>query len=119
MKGVHKEVHRTQCVNVRQKQGELINAFYGNIKSKASLCDFCVKAPSTCSDTECTCANYGVYVSFQDEMVATQLVAGLYNNDHQLKVLSRVQCLAKIGLQVETSVGVGVFGCVLVAPQWW
>jgi hypothetical protein len=101
VKGVHKEVHRTQFVNVRQKQGELVNAFYGNLKSKASLCDFRVKAPSTCGDNACTCVNHGVYVSFQDEMVATQLVAGLYNNDHQLKVLSESGALPTLDSKVK------------------
>ncbi len=88
VKEVHKEVHRTHFVNIRQKQGEVVNSYYGRLKSESSLCDFRVKSPPTCADANCTCANHGIYVNFQDEMVGTQLVAGLYNKDHQSRVLS-------------------------------
>ena len=87
VKGVHKEVHRTQFVNLRGKQGESVTAYLGRLKAESSLCDFRVAAPPSCSDSACTCANYGIYVSYQDDMVATQLVAGLYNSDHQAKIL--------------------------------
>ena len=40
-----------------------------------------------CVDQNCTCTNHGAYISYQDDMVATQLVAGLYNTEHQAKVL--------------------------------
>ena len=88
VKGVHKEVHRTQFVNIRQKQGEQLVGYLGRLKSEAALCDFRVRAPSTCADLNCTCANHGTQVSYQDDQVATQMVAGLYNTDHQAKVLS-------------------------------
>ena len=88
VKGVHKEVHRTQFVRLRQKQGENVTAYLGRLKSDAKLCSFEVSAPATCGDGACTCANHGVQVSYRDDMVATQLVAGLYNSDHLGKVLS-------------------------------
>ena len=88
VKGVHKEVHRTQFVRLSQKQGQSLNAYYGSLKAEASLCDFRVSAPSACTDEECTCANHGIQISYTDDMVATQLVAGLYNSDHQIKGLS-------------------------------
>ena len=50
VKGVHKEVHRTQFVNLKQKQGETISSFYGRLKSEAALCDFVQCAPTTCAD---------------------------------------------------------------------
>ena len=91
-KGVHKEVNRTQFVQLRQKQGENVTAYLGRLKSDAKLCSFEVSAPATCGNDACTCANHGVKVSYQDDMVATQLVAGLYNSDHLGKVLSE-SCL--------------------------
>ena len=101
MKGVHKEVHRTQFVACKQKQGECLNAFHGRLKSEASLCDFRIQAPGSCADTDCTCANHGMSLSYQDDMVSTQFVAGLYNNEHQAKVLSESATLttleAKLG----------------------
>ena len=40
VKGVHKEVHRTHFVNLRNKQGESITAYLGRLKASAALCDF-------------------------------------------------------------------------------
>ncbi len=88
VKRVHKEVHRTQFVNLRNKQGESVTAYLGRLKAESSLCDFRITAPATCSDMNCTCANHGIHVNYQDDMVATQLVAGLYNTDHKVEILS-------------------------------
>ena len=71
VKGVHKEVHRTQFVRLNQKQGQSLNSYYGCLKAEASLCDFRVAAPSRCADVACTCANHGVQVSYTNDMVAT------------------------------------------------
>ncbi len=88
VKEAHKEVHRTQFVSIKQKQGEGGNAYYSRLKAAASFCDFRVPAPSTCGGVDCTCPNHGMEVSYQDDMVSTQLVAGLYSGDHQSKILS-------------------------------
>ena len=96
VQGVHKEVHRTQFVHLKQKQGERINSFHGRLKAEARLCDFRMTSPETCGNADCTCANHGVQVSYQDDMVATQLVAGLYNSDHQSKVLSESSTLVTL-----------------------
>ena len=88
VKGVHKEVHRTQFVHCKQKQGECLNSYHGRLQAEAKLCDFRVPAPTTCSVDTCICANHGMQISYQDDMVATQLIAGLYNSEHQAKVLS-------------------------------
>ena len=88
VKGVHTEVHRTQFVHCKQKQGESLNSYHGRLKSESKLCDFRVPAPASCSVDTCTCANHGMQISYQDDMVATQLIAGLYNSEHQAKVLS-------------------------------
>ena len=97
VKGVHKEVHRTQIVNLKQKQGETISSFYGRLKSEAALCDFVQCAPTTCADgNACNCKNHGVRVSYNDDMVATQLVAGLYNTDFQAKILAESTSLTTL-----------------------
>ncbi len=101
VKAMHTEVHRTQFVNCKQKQGENLSAFHGSLKSKSSLCDFRVAAPSTCANNACTCANHGMQVSYQDDMVATQLVAGLYNAEHQAKILSESGTLVTLKEKLE------------------
>lgn len=94
VKGVHKEVHRTQFVHLKQKQGESINSYLGRLKAEAALCDFYQNAPNTCAAGDaCNCTNHGIRVSYQDDMVATQLVAGLYNSDHQAKILAESAAL--------------------------
>ena len=96
VKGVHKEVHRTQFVNIRQKQGESMNSYFGRLKAEAALCDYRVSAPTACPDVACTCAHHGIQVSYQDDMVSTQMVAGIYNTDHQSKVLAESANLASL-----------------------
>ena len=88
VKGIHKEVHRTRFVRCKQKQGESLSAYHGRLKGASKLCDFRVPSPSTCANNACTCANHGMQISYLEDMVATQLVAGLYNTEHQAKVLS-------------------------------
>ena len=39
VKGVHKEVHRTQFVNLKQKQAETIPSYSSLLKSKTALCN--------------------------------------------------------------------------------
>ena len=39
VRGVHKEVHRTQLVKLKQKPGESINSYYGKIFEKTSIPD--------------------------------------------------------------------------------
>ena len=101
VKGVHKEVHRTQFVHCKQKQGECLNSYHGRLRAEASLCDFRVSAPTTCDNNGCTCVNHGIKVSYQDDMVATQLVAGLYNADHQSKVLSESATLTTLDAKLK------------------
>ena len=96
VKGVHKEVHRTQFVHCKQKQGESLNSYHGRLKAESKLCDFRIPAPTTCSVNTCTCPNHGMQISYQDDMVATQLVAGLYNTEHQVKVLSESATLTTL-----------------------
>ncbi len=110
---VHKEVHRTQFVHLNQKQGECITSYHGRLKSESSLCDFRVLAPSTCSDNNCACENHGMHVSFQDDMVSTQLVAGLYNSEHKAKVLSESASLVSLDNKLERLLVLETLLCLL------
>lgn len=101
VKGLHMEVHRTGFVSLRQKQGELTNAYLAKLKSKATLCEFHVQAPAQCNDNTCNCTNHGLVLSYEDDMVATQLVAGIYNDDHQVKVLSESSNLTTLDEKVK------------------
>ena len=93
VKGVHMEVHRNNFVQLKQKQGETINTFLSRLKAEASLCEFRQAAPTNCSVESCTCPNHGFRVSYEDDQVSTQLVAGLYNSDHQARILSESSSL--------------------------
>ena len=88
VKGLHAEVHRTRFVNLKQKQGESVIAFAARLKAEALLCEFRVDAPDQCSDNNCNCENHGVAVMYEDGLMSTQIVAGLYNKEHQAKVLA-------------------------------
>ena len=101
VKGVHKEVHRTQFSNLRQKQGETINSFYGRLKSEGALCDFSQLAPATCTSNGCQCPNHGIRLSYEDDMVATQLVNGLYSSDFKVKVLADSATLTTLDAKKE------------------
>ena len=89
VKGVHKEVHRMNFSKIRQGDGENITHYVARLKSQASLCSFVIK---------CRCEES---VSYAEEMVAQQLVAGLRNHDHQAKILSEATFLTSLKLKVD------------------
>ena len=101
VKGVHMEVHRNTFVQLKQKQGETISSYLGRLKAEASLCEFRQAAPDSCSVQTCTCRNHGIKVSYEDDQVATQLVAGLYNSDHQARILSESSSLKTLDTKVQ------------------
>ena len=75
VKGVHREVHRMNFSKLTQSTGETITHYVARLNAKASLCNFNIEF--ACNEK----------VSFAEEMVAQQLVAGLRNKEHQSKVL--------------------------------
>ena len=89
VKGVHKEVHRMNFSKIRQGDGENVTHYVARLKSQASLCSFTVK---------CGCDES---VSYAEEMVAQQLVAGLRNHEHQAKILSEATVLTTLKLKVD------------------
>ena len=77
---IHPEVYRQQFFTMKQTDGESITTFISRLKAQAMLCAF------TCKETTCT-------VSYSEDMVKSQLIAGTRNPSHQSKVLSETQSL--------------------------
>ena len=86
VKGLHQEVYR---VNDEQEDCENVTHFVARLKAQAALCSFTVS---------CSCNEN---VSFAEEMVTKQLVAGLRDQEHQSKVLAKASSLATLYLKVE------------------
>ena len=80
VKGLHKEVHRQQFHAMRQLEGESVTHFLSRLRGKAKFCQFQVSCPNS---NQC-----GQLVSYSDDMVAGQLIAGLANSEHQSRVLA-------------------------------
>lgn len=89
VKGLHKEVHRMNFSKLKQGDGESITHYVARLKSQASLCGFFVA---------CGCHEK---VSYAEEMVAQQLIAGLRDQEHQGRVLSEATTLTTLQLKVE------------------
>ena len=89
VKGLHKEVHRVTFGKLKQGDGESVTHFVARLNAQAALCGFSVT---------CTCHED---VSFAEEMVAQQLVAGLRDQEHQSKVLSEANTLNSLQLKVQ------------------
>ena len=93
VKGIHKEVHRMNFGKITQSPGESITHYVAKLNAKASLCEFSVV---------CSCT---AKVSFAEEMVAQQLVAGLQNQDHQSRILGEAPSLDTLTKKVERLIG--------------
>ena len=87
VQGSHKEVHRQRFQALKQDEGQLVTSYLAKLKSQAKLCDFNV----TCTNPMCLRS-----VSYSTNMVAGQLIAGLYNADHQAKVLAEAASLTTL-----------------------
>jgi len=90
VKAVHSEVYRQQFFRLKQSDGESITHFVSRLKSQAMLCDF----TQTCHNAQCE-------TSYSANMITSQLIAGLYNQSHQSKVLSEVGSLKTLPQLVE------------------
>ena len=84
VQGVHKEVHRRMFFQMQQQEGEPMTHFVARLNSLAKLCEFNVP----CQSTSCDCS-----VSYSEEMVSNQMVGGLYNSEHQMKLLAEAASL--------------------------
>ena len=97
VKTTHKEVHRMNFGKLIQSEGESITHFIARLRSQAALCEFSVTASVPCDDD----ITYNVQVSFGDEMIAQQLIAGLFNHDHQSKILSEAASLPTLREKID------------------
>jgi hypothetical protein len=80
-----------------QSEGESITHFVARLRSQAALCEFSVTASVPCDDE----VAYNVRVSFSDEMISQQLIAGLFNHDHQSKILSEAASLQTLREKID------------------
>ena len=87
VKVVHPEVYRQQFFTLRQSDCESITNFISTLsrlKAQAMLCAF--NGKGSCTQNTCV-------VSYSEDMVKSQLIAGLRNPSHQSKVLSEMEVL--------------------------
>ena len=83
VRGLHTAVHRSQFHALRQTQGEDVTHFVSRLRSKAALCDFSVVAHRPHDES----TEPGP-VSYEEDVLQTQMVVGLYNSEHQSQILS-------------------------------
>ena len=83
VRGLNVEVHRHQFHAMRQSQGEDITQFVSRLRSKASLCSFAVTAHRPTEESQCPGP-----ISYEEDALKTQMVVGLYDKDHQNRVLN-------------------------------
>ena len=83
VKTVHPEVYRQQFFVMSQNDGETITCYISRLKAKAMLCTFTQKCDGA---AQCT-------TNHSEDMIRSQLIAGLRNAAHQSKVLGEMQQL--------------------------
>ena len=91
VKGTHKEVHRMNFFKLNQMEGESITQFVARLKSQASLCQF---------NITCNAHNPPTTMSYADDMVTQQLIAGLRNQQHQSRVLAEATTLNTLAAKI-------------------
>ena len=82
VKGVHQEVHRQRFKSMRQQDGEMIVHFVSRLKAQAMLCAF----NCTCKSADCETEN-----SYVDDMISSQIIAGLQNSGDRSKILAEIK----------------------------
>ena len=92
VKTVHKEVHTLAFNAMKQEKGESITHFVGQLRSKAFLCGF---------EVECTSHTPPIKLSYAEKMIEQRLVAGLYNPEHQRRILSEAAALTTLEAKVK------------------
>ena len=93
VKVVHKEVHRMAFNMLFQDHGESVTQWIARVKAQAFLCDF--KVPCTC----CVAPNGPAMISYAEEEIAQRVVAGLYNQEHQRRILSEASTLTTLEMK--------------------
>ena len=80
-------MHRQKFRILSQSPGESITCFVAGLRTQDALCEFCITCPSE------TCATS---VSYTEDMIAGQMIAGLANVDHQAKILAEAKTLTTL-----------------------
>lgn len=81
----------------RLVQGEeSVIKYVAKLKSKAFLCQFEVEC--TCTGTSC---NTVIRKSYAEDMIATRLVSGLRNQEHQRKILAEAATLTTLDAKIK------------------
>lgn len=83
VRGLSVEVHRHQFHSLRQSQGEDVTQFISRLRSKASLCSFSVMAHRPTAESLTPGS-----VSYEEDVLRTQMIVGLYDKDHQNRILT-------------------------------
>ena len=86
-------VHRVQFSGLKQDQGESFQRYVPKLKAKASLCKFVVTGKYKCSEACTKDIDKELSVSYRDDMVESQMVAGLYNPEHRTRVMQEADKL--------------------------
>ena len=84
VRGVHKEVHHQKFHNLHQAEDESNTSYFARLRAQASLCEFRTSCPNNTG---------GSQVSYAEDMISGQMIAGLVNVDHQGKVLAEAASL--------------------------
>lgn len=92
VKSIHPEVYRQRFFTMKQSDGETITAFISRLKSQAMLCTF---------ERRCGCDNQHGTTSYAEDMIKSQIIAGLRNTSHQSRILTEIFSLPTLGDLVE------------------
>ena len=84
VKVVHPEVYRQQFFVLKQSDGESITSFISRLKAQAMLCAFVSNG---------SCHNPACKTSYSEDMIRSQLIAGIRSSAYQSKVLSEITIL--------------------------
>jgi hypothetical protein len=84
VKSIHPEVYRQQFFTMSQSDGETTTCFIARLKAQAMLCAF--TRQGSCRNTDCT-------ASYSEDMIRSQLIAGIRNASHQNRVLSEMDSI--------------------------
>lgn len=100
--GVHKEVHRVSFQSMQQPSGEMYSSYVVSLKATTDFCQFTIEVPN-CEVDKFQYAHHTDkrQLSYRDEMVGTQLVAGTGNNEHRSKVLAESETLKALEGKLE------------------
>ncbi|XP_057298990.1 uncharacterized protein LOC130629697 [Hydractinia symbiolongicarpus] len=81
VKTIYPEVYRQQFISMRQSDSETITHFISRLKSQAMLCNFSRK---------CDCDDQNCEISYSENMIMSQIIAGLLSSSHRTKILSEM-----------------------------